>query len=150
MLAASPLAAQQGPIRLFPEQPGPTAPALPEGQAPGPSPPAPVAPDAPGAAPATAPTPRGFQVEGLAPPEVDSIGLGGPSAGGFERTLWAGSDPELILTLLTSLPVATANPPLAALARRVLATGASLDGEGGGRPRARRPGRASPGHGRPG
>jgi hypothetical protein len=130
MLMASPLAAQQGPTRLFPEQAAPTTPALPEGQAPGPSPPGPVAPDAPGAAPATAPTPRGFQVEGLAPPEVDSIGLSGPSAGGFERTLWAGSDPELILTLLTSLPVATANPPLAALARRVLATGASLDGEG--------------------
>ncbi|HEX5796064.1 MAG TPA: hypothetical protein VFY19_09490, partial [Geminicoccaceae bacterium] len=126
MLVASPLGAQEGPIRLFPEQQGPTTPALPERPAPGASPPGALAPDAPTAAPA----PRGFQVEGLAPPEVDSIGLSGPSEGGFERALWAGSDPELILTLLTSLPVATRNPPLAALTRRALATGASLDGEG--------------------
>jgi hypothetical protein len=120
-LGASPLGAQEGPIRLFPEQLGPGAPTAP---GPGALPPGPTA---------TTPPPEDFQVEGLAPPEVDSIGLAGASEGGFERSLWAGSDPELILTLLSRLPVATRNPPLAALTRRILATGAPLDGatEGG-------------------
>ena len=77
---------------------------------------------------ATTAPPAGFQVEGLAPPEVDSIGLTGPGDGGFERTLWAGSDPQLVLTLMADLPVATHNPALAALTRRLLATGAPLDG----------------------
>jgi hypothetical protein len=129
-LGGSPLGAQEGPIRLFPDQPAPTAPAEP---GPGDRPPG-AFPSGPPAGPA-APTrpPQSFQVEGLPPPEVDSIGLAGASEGGFGRSLWAGSDPELILTLLSGMPVASRNPPLAALTRRLLATGASLDGatEGG-------------------
>jgi hypothetical protein len=130
---ATPLGAQQGPIQLFPKQPGATTPAAPERPGPGAAPlgapqPGSQAGIQPGGAATTTPAPRGFQVEGLAPPEIDSIGLSGPGEGGFERTLWAGSDPELILTLLSLLPVATHNPPLAALTTRVLATGAPLDG----------------------
>jgi hypothetical protein len=125
-LGAGPLGAQQGPIRLFPDQLSPAPP-----PAPGPGDRAPGAvPSGPPAGPATtSPPPQGFQVEGLAPPEVDAIGV----AGGFEGPLWAGSDPELILTLLSHLPVASRNPPLAALTRRILATGVSLEGatEGG-------------------
>ena len=110
--------------------PGTPAPATPGPGTPGPGTPtqgAPAPATPPGGGATTAP-PQGFQVEGLAPPEVDSIGLTGPSDGGFERTLWAGSDPQLVLTLLAELPVATHNPPLAALTRRLLATGAPLDG----------------------
>jgi hypothetical protein len=130
IVASTPLCAQGGPIQLFPngvpgqptgeEQP-PGAPApgsMPDGQAGG----------AQSGGQATAAPPEGFQVEGLAPPEVDSIGLTGPNDGGFERPLWAGSDPQLVLTLLAQLPVATDNPPLSALTRRLLATGAPVDG----------------------
>jgi hypothetical protein len=128
-LGASPLGAQEGPIRLFPEQLSPAAPAAP---ALGETPPGAVLPAPPPGLAPTTPPPQGFQVEGLAPPEVDSIGLGGAGEAGFGRTLWAGSEPELILTLLAHLPVASRNPPLAALTRRVLATGAPLDGATGG------------------
>ena len=119
--------AQEGPIRLFPEDLGPSAPAP---QRPG------TATAPPGtAAPGTAPTaPEGFQVEGLAPPEVDSIGLTEAGAGGFDPTLWANSNPRLILSLVSQLPVAISNPALQALTRRLLVTGATLDGasaEGG-------------------
>ncbi len=151
LLAADALGAQQGPIQLFPPallppqgavEPSPGAPATgtptpgtriqgtPTQGAPTPGTPAQGTPTAGtppggGAIPAS---PQGFQVEGLAPPEIDSIGLTGASDGGFERTLWAASDPQLVLTLLAELPVATHNPPLAALTRRLLATGAPLDG----------------------
>jgi hypothetical protein len=125
-LGAGPLGAQQGPIRLFPDQLSPTAPPAP---GPGHGTPGAVSPGSPAGPETTSPPPQGFQVEGLAPPEVDAIGV----AGGFEGSLWAGSDPELILTLLSHLPVASRNPPLAALTRRILATGVSLEGatEGG-------------------
>ncbi len=128
MAVVAPLAAQQGPIPLFPSQPAPT-PAAPEGSAP-PSAPgeAPAAPaPAPGTETGTTP-PSGFQVEGLAPPEVDSIGLTGPSDGGFDRQLWQGSDAKVVLPLLSQLPVITINPPLRALTRRLLASGAPLEG----------------------
>ena len=128
MAVAAPLAAQQGPIPLFPSQSAPT-PAAPEGSAPPSAPgeaPATPAP-APGAETGTAP-PSGFQVEGLAPPQVDSIGLTGPSDGGFDRQLWQGSDAKVVLPLLSQLPVITVNPPLRALTRRLLVTGAPLEG----------------------
>jgi hypothetical protein len=67
-------------------------------------------------------------VEGLAPPGIDAIGLAGPAEGGFDQGLWAGSDGELILTLLRGLPVASENPPLRGLARRLLMTGAPIEG----------------------
>ena len=113
---APPADAQEGPIRLFPQELAPTVPPV---DRPAGTPPV----DAPGT------PPRGFQVEGLAPPEVDSIGL----AGSFEPTLWADGDPRLILSLVSQLPVAIRNPALQALTRRVLVTGAALDGatEGG-------------------
>ncbi len=126
VLEPTPLGAQGGPIQLFPQhergetgagQPGAAQP-LPPTLAPGP----------PSGGGAVTAAPEGFRVEGLAPPEVDSIGLSGPAEGGFERTLWAGSDPQLVLTLLGQLPVTTANPALGALTRRLLATGAAPDG----------------------
>jgi hypothetical protein len=114
LLAAPPAAAQRGPIRLFPdlgtETPArPAAPttAQPEGQA---------------------EAPQGFRVEGLAAPGIDSIGLAGPAEGGFDQSLWARSDGELILALLRDLPVAIENPPLRALTRRLLMTGAPVEG----------------------
>ncbi len=114
LLAAPPAAAQGGPIQLFPGLETETPP--------------------PAEAPTTlrsegeADAPRGFRVEGLAAPGIDAIGLAGPAEGGFDQSLWAGSDSELILTLLGDLPVATENPPLRALARRLLMTGAPIEG----------------------
>ena len=123
-----PVPAQEGPIRLFPPD---LAPSVPGADRPGAAP-------APGGSVERAPppeqeAPRGFQVEGLAPPEIDSIGVVGAGDGGFERTLWAGSNPKLILSLVAGLPVVSGNPALQALTRRLLVTGASLDGatEGG-------------------
>jgi hypothetical protein len=114
LLTAPHAAAQGGPIQLFPDLetetlPGAEAPTTlrSEGEA-----------DAP----------RGFRVEGLAAPGIDAIGLAGPAEGGFDQGLWAGSDGELILTLLGRLPVASENPPLRALARRLLMTGAPIEG----------------------
>jgi len=126
VLSPARVGAQAGPIQLFPKELSgqPNAGEPPSGvPAPG-SPPGgqTVGPQPDGGT--TSAPPEGFQVEGLAPPEVDSIGLDS----GFERTLWTGSDPQLVLTLLARLPVTTANPPLEALTRRLLATGAPLDG----------------------
>jgi hypothetical protein len=79
-LAAAPAAAQGGPIRLFPDLGG----GSPAEQ--------PMAPPGQSGAPAiqsetgTSP-PRGFQVEGLAPPGIDAIGLAGPAEGGFDAGL---------------------------------------------------------------
>jgi hypothetical protein len=114
LLAAAPAAAQRGPIQLFPDL-GTETPPQPE---------APTTLRSEGEAEA----PRGFRVEGLAPPGIDAIGLAGPAEGGFDQDVWAGSDGELILTLLRSLPVANENPPLRALARRLLMTGAPIAG----------------------
>jgi hypothetical protein len=117
LLLAGAAPAQEGPIRLFPQDLGPTAPDRPG---------SPTAPPRPGAPEASAP--EGFQVEGLAPPEVDSIGLAGTGAGGFEPALWADSSPRVVLSLVSQLPVAVRNPALQALTRRLLVTGATLDG----------------------
>ena len=120
-LAAAPAAAQGGPIRLFPDLGG-GAPAE-----------QPMAPPGQSGAPAiqsetgTSP-PRGFQVEGLAPPGIDAIGLAGPAEGGFDAGLYSGSNGDLVLALLTDLPVVSANPPLRALTGRLLMTGAPLAG----------------------
>jgi hypothetical protein len=121
--------AQNGPIQLFPKR-EPVQPGAPQtGPRPPSGTPAPAPPSGPpSGGSATTAAPQGFQVEGLAPPEIDSIGLSGPAEGGFERTLWAGSDPQLVLALLPELPVTSANPPLRELIRRLLATGAPLDG----------------------
>jgi hypothetical protein len=73
-------------------------------------------------------------VEGLAAPELDAIGLTGASAGGFDRTLWQGSDPEVTLELLADLPVASRVPALRRLTRKLLASGSAVgDSRGGGR-----------------
>jgi hypothetical protein len=121
LLAAQPALGQGGPIRLFPDL-GTEEPAQPQ---------APVGlRDVPPSlqTEGEASAPRGFRVEGLAAPGVDAIGLAGPAEGGFEQSLWAGSDGELIVTLVGSLPVVSQNPPLRALARRVLMTGAPVQG----------------------
>ncbi len=117
MLAASPAAAQ---IRLFPDlgnepPPAQSAPASPQSQS---------RPQTEGEESA----PKGFRIEGLAAPEIDAVGLAGPAEGGFAESLWAGSDGELVLALLSTLPVASENPPLTALTRRLLMTGAPLRG----------------------
>ena len=69
----------------------------PRDRAAGPAAEAPTGPCAPKARPTP---PRGFRVEGLAAPGIDAIGLAGPAEGGFDQSLWAGSDGELILALL--------------------------------------------------
>jgi hypothetical protein len=126
MVTAAPGIAQQGPIRLFPgrETPPGAQPApeqeRPSWAAPGEQPaalrPAPAAPTEPGG---------DVAVEGLAAPELDSIGLSG-AEGGFDRPLWDGSDPELVAQLLADLPVVTRVPPLRDLARRLLVSGAPV------------------------
>jgi hypothetical protein len=120
VLAAPAAVAQRGPIQLFPglETETPAQPGAPGGKS--------VAPTL--GSEGRADAPRGFQVEGLAPPGIDTIGLAGPAEGGFDQNLWAGSDGEFILALLSGLPVASENPPLRALARRLLMTGAPIQG----------------------
>ena len=126
---APPGNAQQGPIRLFPERAAPSAvepvPEQIRPVLPGPGGP-PVAPRPERTAPAE--PPRRFVVEGLAAPELDAIGLSGPAEGGFDRSLWQGSDPELVRQLLADLPVATRVPPLRRLAQRLLVSGAPVGG----------------------
>jgi hypothetical protein len=112
--------AQQAPIRLFPERgTPPRAEPAPEQQLP--------APTQPRSTPRTDPVPAEpdgeFTVEGLAPPELDALGLNGPTEGGFDRPLWQGADPDLVMRLLTDLPVVTLVPPLRDLTRRLLVTG---------------------------
>ena len=136
---APPGIAQQGPIRLFPER---DAPARTE-PAPEPQRVRPPAPGEPRFGPRVEPSrpaePQGeFVVEGLAAPEIDAIGLSGPSEGGFDRPLWQGSDPELVSRLLADLPVVTLVPPLRELTRRLLVTGSPAGGSEPGRMLARR------------
>jgi hypothetical protein len=61
----------------------------------------------------------------LAAPELDTLGLSGPTEGGFDRPLWQGADPDLVMRLLADLPVVTLVPPLRDLTRRLLVTGSS-------------------------
>lgn len=122
MITAPFALAQQGPIRLFPGRDTPPSEPAPEQERP--RLPAPgeqsIAPR-PERAP---PEPAGeFVVEGLAAPEVDAIGLSGPTEGGFDRPLWRDTDPDLVMQLLTDLPVVTRVPPLRDLTRRLLVTG---------------------------
>jgi hypothetical protein len=134
MVMAPPGIAQQGPIRLFPERDAPPG----TEAAPQPERPRPAAPSGQRIAPRaerTAPSePRGeFVVEGLAAPELDAIGLSGPTEGGFDRPLWQGSDPALVSQLLVDLPVVTLVPPLRELTRRLLVTGSPAGGHDPGR-----------------
>ncbi|MGH6912151.1 MAG: hypothetical protein ACREH3_00400, partial [Geminicoccales bacterium] len=109
------LGQQEGPIRLFPRLPAET-PSEP-GQAPrGPAFEAPGAAEAPN---------REFQVEGLAAPGIDSIGLSAPGTG-FDPAIWQGSSGDVLLALLGPLPVVTGNPRLRELSRRLLVTGTPL------------------------
>ena len=127
MVTAPASFAQQGPIRLFPQTDPPSTSepeatpdqerALPPGEGAGPVIPPAVAPPE-------------FVVEGLAAPEVDAIGLAA-SSGGFDHTLWQGSDPEVLRTLLSDLPVVTEVPPLRRLARRLLVTASPIAGGDG-------------------
>jgi hypothetical protein len=126
MVTTPPGLAQQGPIQLFPERDTPSrAEPAPEQRLP-----QIPAPGAPRIAPRTGPPPEPagqFAVEGLAAPELDGIGLSGPTEGGFDRPLWQDTDPDLVLQLLPALPVVTLVPPLRDLTRRLLVTG-SPDG----------------------
>jgi hypothetical protein len=126
MVTAAPGIAQQGPIPLFPDRATPPgAQSLPEPERPpllAPGQP----PVAPSLAPATSAEPAGeVVVEGLAAPQLDSIGLS-RAEGGFDRPLWEGSDPGLAAQLLADLPVVTRVPPLRDLARRLLVSGAPI------------------------
>jgi hypothetical protein len=123
MVTAPPGLAQQGPIRLFPERGTPPRPE----PAPEQERPQTLAPTERPSTPRTEPAPSEstgeFTVEGLAAPELDAIGLSGPTEGGFDRPLWQDADPDLVLRLLTDLPVVTFVPPLRNLTRRLLVTG---------------------------
>jgi hypothetical protein len=132
------MAQEQGPIRLFPETSPPAGPEPEPGRSPSGQPAAPatrIGPEAePGPERAPQAEPSGdFVVEGLAAPELDAVGLTGPSEGGFDRPLWQGSDPELVRQLLAGMPVVTQVPALRALTRRLLVTGSPV--------RSREPGR---------
>jgi hypothetical protein len=128
MVTAPPGIAQQGPIRLFPER-GPPPRQAPAPEQEPPRLPGPVEQRAPRAEPGPPSEPAGeVAVERLAAPELDAIGLSGPTEGGFDRPLWQGSDPELVSQLLSDLPVVTLVPPLRALARRLLVTGSPVRG----------------------
>lgn len=132
MATAPPGLAQQGPIRLFPERDAPAR-AEPAPQEARPPTPAPVerqlAPR-----PEPQPEPAGeFTVEGLAAPELDAIGLSGPSEGGFDRPLWQDADADLVMRLLADLPVVTRVPPLRDLTRRLLVSGSPAAGGEPGR-----------------
>jgi hypothetical protein len=127
MVTAPPGLTQQGPIQLFPERGAPPraepAPEQAHPQIPTPS----TRRIAPRPEPSP-PEPAGeFAVEGLAPPELDAIGLSGPTEGGFDRPLWQDADPDVVLQLLTDLPVVTLVPPLRELTRRLLMTGSPGD-----------------------
>jgi hypothetical protein len=134
MVMAPPGSAQQGPIQLFPERDTPLgSESAPEQERPRLS-----APGGQRVAPsverAVRSEPQGeFVVEGLAAPEVDAIGLSGPTEGGFGRSLWQRSDPDLVSQLLVDLPVLTLVPPLRELARRLLVTGSPPGGSEPGR-----------------
>jgi hypothetical protein len=122
IVAAAPGLAQQGPIRLFPDRSVPPR-AEPAPEQEPPQTPAPTERRSlPGTEPALPGQTGEFTVEGLAAPELDAVGLSGPSEGGFERPLWQGADPDLVMRLLTDLPVVTLVPPLRDLTRRLLVT----------------------------
>ncbi len=138
-LAGAAGAQQRGPIQLFPDL-SPTRPAPGEQEVPAsPRAPEPGVREAPAAtfrapepfvertapAPAEPPPSTGFQVEGLAAPDVGVIGLDQ----GFDPEIWRGSDAEIVLALLADLPVETRNPALRDLTRRLLITGAAPDGD---------------------
>ncbi|HET6519720.1 MAG TPA: hypothetical protein VFG47_07845, partial [Geminicoccaceae bacterium] len=129
-LATLPLAAQQPPVPLFP-------PTMPEPAPPPPPSPREPAPDREAGRLAPPPEPA-VQVERLAPPSVDAIGL--PAPEGLGDDVWDGGDPRAALDLLERLPARTANPALRALTRRLLASGGPpVDGGGEeGRPLALR------------
>jgi hypothetical protein len=134
MVMAPPGIAQQGPIQLFPKGDAPlgteAAPEEERLRLPAPS----GQPVAPRAERAVSSKPQGeLVVQGLAAPELDAIGLGGLTEGGFDRPLWQGSDPELVSQLLVNLPVVTLVPPLRELTRRLLVTGSPAGGSEPGR-----------------
>ena len=133
MVTAAPGLAQQGPIRLFPgrDTPPRIEPA-PEQERPGiPAPGEQSAAPRPERSPSE---PAGeFLVEGLAAPQLDAIGLSGPTEGGFDRPLWRDTDPDLVMQLLADLPVLTLVPPLRDLTRRLLVTGSPAGASGPGR-----------------
>jgi hypothetical protein len=115
--------AQQGPIRLFPERGTPPRPEpAPEQERPQTLAPT-ERPSTPRPEPAPLEPAGEFTVEGLAAPELDAIGLSGPTEGGFDRPLWQDADPDLVMRLLTDLPVVTLVPPLRDLTRQLLVTG---------------------------
>ena len=119
LLATSPSSAQQGPIQLFPNLD--TTPEQPGGAGGRATTPGTLRSEGEVAAP------QGFRIEGLAAPGIDDIGLAGPAEGGFDQSLWAGSNGDFVLVLLKNLPVVTENPSLRALTRRLLMTGAPID-----------------------
>ena len=125
--------AQQGPIQLFPERGTPAgaeaAPKHERQQIPAPS----ERSILPRPDPSPSEPAGEFVVEGLAAPELDAIGLSGPTEGGFDRPLWQDADHDLVMQLLTDLPVVTLVPPLRDLTRRLLVTGSPAGGGETGR-----------------
>ena len=87
--------AQEGPIQLFPERGTPAgaeaAPKHERQQIPAPS----ERSILPRPDPSPSEPAGEFVVEGLAAPELDAIGLSGPTEGGFDRPLWQDADHDL-------------------------------------------------------
>lgn len=138
LLAGDAGAQQRGPIQLFPdlapEEPTPREPPARElpgipapgvREVPGQTPPVTGTPVLPTIPESPAPASREFQVERLDAPDLGVIGLDQ----GFGPDIWRGSDARIVLDLLAGLPVETRNPPLRELTRRLLITGAGLEGE---------------------
>jgi hypothetical protein len=113
-------AAEVGPpVQLVPRE----APA--DAQTPPPAPGAAPAAPAPGAAPELQTEPGGIQIGKLGAVDPSGIGTLDESNGGLPSTLWQGSRMGLVAALLPKL-AATSSPALQSLARRLLASSASV------------------------
>ena len=128
--------AQQGPIRLVPNATGQsgliTNPPSFE------TPPAPAAGQdgasqpGPGSGLGANAVPSVVQPRAVSVPGVESTGILNVGSGGFGPEIWAGSDRLTLAGLIAGLPVEPGSPALRDLVRRLLASAATLPGEGDG------------------
>lgn len=104
MPAATPLPDSDGPISLFP----PTEDDQAQADGPGPA--------------ASEPPPRAIEVQPLAAPAGDAIGLLRADQGGLGTDLWKGTQRARVAILLPLLPAGSGSPAADALAYRLLAS----------------------------
>jgi len=122
MFSAAPLAAAAQPAATPPMTPPVTPPVTPDGAvATAPRPPAPPPEAAPAPPPATVAPLQPVQASRLAAPDAFSTAARDT---GLPSTLWRGTSVALLKTVLPLLAQRPLSPAAAALARRVLATGA--------------------------